>query len=78
MLASPPGPPDDIERDHEMRSHVIVITQIDWDGNGHERVFTQHATDRDLDRRLHNIAYAFNLDHTRVEVDGVTVSLARD
>ncbi len=55
----------------------IKIEQLDSNGNTW-RTFEQFPTAAQVADRLHSITYAYNLDHTRVSVDGKLVPLTRE
>jgi hypothetical protein len=46
----------------------ITITQVDCFGPGKDRQFVQYVQERDLDSRMRSIHAAYNMAHTRVEV----------
>jgi hypothetical protein len=53
---------------------IITIEQLDKAGNVW-RTFTQYPRNAsELDGKLHRIGRAYNLDHTRVSVDGVDIT----
>jgi len=55
----------------------IKIQQLS--GEGHVlREFALYPAPKDVQRRLHSITYAYNLDRTRVLLDGERVYLSRE
>jgi hypothetical protein len=56
------------------RTTVIRVQQLDHDGKVY-RQFVYHVYRHDLQARLDRIALAYNLEATRVIVDGQEVSI---
>lgn len=59
------------------RCHRIVIEQIDWNGQGNTRTLVRFSDPDNLDVTLAAVRRGFNMDHTRVVVDGRVVSEGR-
>jgi len=46
----------------------IVVTQINWDGQGNDRAFPYWVKRDQVDLKIRDIERAYNMDHTTVEI----------